>query len=53
MKNMGRIFVDDRELTRNINKQKKLTPLQAYRCSLCDKCYGREYFFNMNVEYCE
>ena len=47
------VFVDSGELTGNINKKKKAGVLQAYRCPLCDKCYRREYFFNMNVEYCE
>ena len=48
-----KVFVEGRELTRNINKQKKPGVLQAYRCPLCDKCYRKEYFFNMNVAYCE
>ena len=27
--------------------------LQTYRCPLCDKYFGREHFFNKDVEYCE
>ena len=48
-----KVFVDGGELTRNINKQKKPGVLQTYRSPLCDKCYRREYFFNMSIEYCE
>ena len=48
-----KVFVDGGELTGNINKKKKLGVLQAYRCSLCGKCYRRDYFYNTNVEYCE
>ena len=39
-----KVVVDGRELTRNINHQKKPGVLQACRCSLCEKCYRREYF---------
>ena len=48
-----KVFVDDGELTRNINKKKKPGFLQAYRCPLCDKCYREEYFFNNYAAYCE
>ena len=48
-----KVFVDDGELTRNINKKKKPGVLQACRCALCDKLYRREYFFNKHVGYCE
>ena len=34
MKNVGILFVDGGELTRNINTD--------IRCPLCDKCYKRE-----------
>ena len=46
-------FVDGGELPRNINEKKKSGVLQAYRYSLCDKCFRRDYFFNKHVEYCE
>ena len=48
-----KVFIDDGELTRNINKNNNLGVLQAYRCPLCNKFYRREYFFNKDVEYFE
>ena len=36
-----KVFVDVRELTGNINNKNESGVLQAYRCSLCDKCYRR------------
>ena len=48
-----KVFIDDGELTRNINKKKKPGVLQVYRCPHCDKFYRLEYFFNKHVEYCE
>ena len=48
-----KVLVGGGELTRNINEKKKPGVLQAYRCTLCDKCYRREYVFNTNVKYCE
>ena len=37
-----KVIVDGGELTRNINRKKKSDVLQAYECSLCDKCYKRD-----------
>ena len=48
-----KVFVDGRELPRNINRKKKPGVSQAYKCQLCDKFYRREYFFHKHVEYCE
>ena len=49
-----KVFVDDRELTRNIAKKKKQGLLQASRYPFCEKCYKREYFVNnKHVEYCQ
>ena len=47
------VVVDGRELTRNINQQKKPGVLQAYRCPLCEKYYRWEYIFNKHLEYWE
>ena len=48
-----KLFVDGGEVTRNFNKNKKSDVLQACICSVCDRCYRREYFFNEHVEYLE
>ena len=48
-----KVAVHGGELARNINQKKKPDILQACRCSLCDKRYRREDFFNMHLEYCE
>ena len=45
--------VDGGELARNIDQKKKPDVLQACRCTICDKSYMREYFFNPHLEYCE
>ena len=45
-------FLDDRELTKNINEKKKSGVLQACRCPVSDNCFRREYS-NKHVEYCE
>ena len=34
-----KVVVDGGEFTRNNNRKKKSEVLQAYRCSLCGKCY--------------
>ena len=36
-----------------LNKKTKSDVLQAYRCSLCDKCYKQDCFFKKHVEYCK
>ena len=46
-------FANGGELTRTINEKKKPGVLQYYIYPLCDKCFGRDYFFNKNVQYCE
>ena len=49
-----KVFIDDGELTRNINKSNSNPGvLQAYRCPFCNKFNRREYFFNKDVEHCE
>ena len=48
-----KVLVDDGELTRDINKKKKLGVLQAYRCLLCYKFYRQECSFNNHVKYFE
>ena len=35
------------------NRKKESCVLQTYKCTLCDKWYKREYFFNKHMEYCE
>ena len=35
-----KVFIDDAELTRNINKKKKPDILQVYRCPHCDNFIG-------------
>ena len=49
-----KVFIDDGELTRNINKSNNNPGvLQAYRCPFCNKFNRRECFFNKDVEHCE
>ena len=48
-----KVFIDDGELTRNINKKKKRGILKACRCPLCEKFIDQSVFFNKHVEYCE
>ena len=38
-----KVVVDCGEVTKNINREKKSDVLQAYRCSLCGKCYRRDW----------
>ena len=48
-----KVVAGDEELFVSIKKKKKAGVLQAYRLSLCDKCYRQDCFFNKHVEYCE
>ena len=48
-----KVVAGDEELFVSIKKKKKADVLQAYRLSLCDKCYRQDCFFNKHVEYCE
>ena len=48
-----KVFIDDGELTRNINKKKKPGVLQPCRYPLCERFYRREYIFKKHLEYCE
>ena len=48
-----KVFVDGGELAGNINQKNTSDVLKTYRCSLCDKCWRRECFFNKHLEYCE
>ena len=38
-----KVVLDGGELTRNDKKRKSSQDLQANRCSLCDKCSGRDW----------
>ena len=48
-----KVFIDDGELTRNINKKKKPGVLQACRYPLCERFYRRECIFKKHLEYFE
>ena len=48
-----KVVAGDEELFVSIKKKKRAGVLQAYRLSLCDKCYRQDCFFNQHVEYCE
>ena len=41
-----KVVIDVGELTWNINQKKRSDILQADRCTLCNQCCRREYFFN-------
>ena len=46
-----KVVVHGGGLTRNFTKKKKQG--QTCRCSMCNKCYRPDFFFNKHVEICE